>query len=822
MPDTEHWTGHPGTPSGLPELLERMHAAMRDLETAYAVIVSSRGHLDQQALRPSDTASDIESENRWLRSALADRQAELSDAENRIRQVHADALALRDAELRLERMRQSLSWRVTEPLRIIDGLLRGEPARRQVLVERLLPHRFRRSGVKATAGSALHLEATETRLANRIREESVSIIVCVHNALPDVHRCLHSVLTSTLPAFELILIDDGSDEETRQFLRAFALKHDAILIRNQSAQGYTLAANKGLARAKMPWMVLLNSDTVVSVGWLDAMVAAAVQHQRIGLVGPVSNTASWQSVPFVEVDGDWAQNPLPPGIQTSDMADLVALASRRQAIDLPFLNGFCLMIRRAVLDELGPFDDKAFAAGFGEENDYCIRARQAGWRLVVADDAYVYHAQSRSYSHERRLALAKKADDALAQKWGRREIGPAVEDCRAHLALTGSRHRLLSLLAHRNASRANGRRFEGKRLAFALPSGGAAGGTNVVLQELSALEKAGADVWIVNLASNRTGFEQAYPGLGVPCVYVRDATEARLVLGGSRPSFDAVIATLYSTIDWLPRRSSIRYGYYIQDFEPWFFSTDDTEHELARLSYLRRPDAVLLTKTHWTCSKVAELAARRPVVVGPSVDTLQFVPPNRAPRGPEATLSIVAMVRVDMNRQRRAPGLTVRVLRRLATRFDKRISIAIFGSTPPELHGADIATAGLRNLGVLRRAQCAELLREADVFCDFSEWQAMGLTALEAMACGCATIVPNLGGATDFAIDGVNALVVDTADEQACFDAALRLIDDHALRQRLQVQAIADATAHEPWRAAQALMGALFPATEQTGRGAHD
>ena len=121
---------------------------------------------------------------------------------------------------------------------------------------------------------------------------------------------------------------------------------------------------------------------------------------RIGLVGPLSNTASWQSIPDVRLpDGEWAENPLGEGTTPEDMARSVARYSGRLYPRLPFLNGFCLLIRRQVIDELGRFDEVTFGRGYGEENDYCLRAAKAGWQLAVADDVYVYHRQSRSYSH---------------------------------------------------------------------------------------------------------------------------------------------------------------------------------------------------------------------------------------------------------------------------------------------------------------------------------------------------------------------------------------------------------------------------------------
>src|SRR5439155_635 len=131
------------------------------------------------------------------------------------------------------------------------------------------------------------------------------------------------------------------------------------------------------------------------------------RNPEIGIIGPLSNAASWQSVPSVRAEDDWAINNPPSGTTPQEMADIVARAAVG-AREMPFLNGFCYMIRRAVINRIGLFDELTFGAGYGEENDYSIRARQAGYKLVVATDAYVYHAHSKSYSYERRHILAKK------------------------------------------------------------------------------------------------------------------------------------------------------------------------------------------------------------------------------------------------------------------------------------------------------------------------------------------------------------------------------------------------------------------------------
>jgi len=105
--------------------------------------------------------------------------------------------------------------------------------------------------------------------------------------------------------------------------------------------------------AKGDLVVLLNSDTIVTPGWLDQMTTCVQSDSKIGIVGPLSNTASWQSIPEFESNGDWATNPLPPGVTAEKMAELVDKYSGYLFSSLPFLNGFCLLIRREVMNQIG-------------------------------------------------------------------------------------------------------------------------------------------------------------------------------------------------------------------------------------------------------------------------------------------------------------------------------------------------------------------------------------------------------------------------------------------------------------------------------------
>ena len=111
------------------------------------------------------------------------------------------------------------------------------------------------------------------------------------------------------------------------------------------------------------------------------MIACAESRPRIGLVGPLSNTASWQSIPDIESHGDWATNPLPAGMTVGEMGQLVAGASARLYPQMPLLNGFCLLLRRELIQQIGYFDEENFGAGYGEEDDYTLAGSKG--RLVA-------------------------------------------------------------------------------------------------------------------------------------------------------------------------------------------------------------------------------------------------------------------------------------------------------------------------------------------------------------------------------------------------------------------------------------------------------
>ena len=248
--------------------------------------------------------------------------------------------------------------------------------------------------------------------------ETTEIVIPVFNAIDETLDCISSIGCATDRPVLVTLVDDGSTALNRERLRRFVTDVPWIkIIENEQNTGYTNAANRGMSKAQAKWIVLLNSDTIVTQGWLDGLLEAALARPDAAMIGPLSNAASWQSIPDIrDAKGGWSTNPLPSGISIEDIAAKVRRFSEKAFPYVPLLNGFCTLIRRAALDEVGYLDGHSFPMGYGEETDLCIRMAKAGHKLVIADHVYVYHQKSASFGEKRRSVLTKQGSKALASK----------------------------------------------------------------------------------------------------------------------------------------------------------------------------------------------------------------------------------------------------------------------------------------------------------------------------------------------------------------------------------------------------------------------
>jgi GT2 family glycosyltransferase len=237
----------------------------------------------------------------------------------------------------------------------------------------------------------------------------ISIVMCIYNAPEHARTAILSILAHDIDLInEIILIDDRSNYKTRKMLKEIISKSPKIrVIRNSKNFGYTKSANIGLKMAKNEFVALINSDVIVTSKWLEPLYEALTSNPMVAMCGPLSNAASWQSIPILlDSEGNWLINHIPNGFTIDTFAKLVANTFKGETISIPFLNGFCTLIRLQALRETGYLDEVNFPIGYGEENDLAIRLRKKGWDLCVVADSYVYHLKSQSFGQQRRSELS--------------------------------------------------------------------------------------------------------------------------------------------------------------------------------------------------------------------------------------------------------------------------------------------------------------------------------------------------------------------------------------------------------------------------------
>ena len=239
--------------------------------------------------------------------------------------------------------------------------------------------------------------------------EPIDILVPVYRGLNETRCCLESLLGHPQQStYELIVIDDASPEPSlTAYLDQLATRQCITLLRNATNIGFVATANCGLSLHPQRDVVLLNSDTEVCGDWLDRLARCAHAGERIGTVTPFSNNATICSYPrFCE------NKPLPDGLTLAELDMLFRHANAGRSLDIPTAVGFCMYVRRDCLNEIGLFDEQRFGLGYGEENDFCMRASQAGWRHVLCADTFVYHVGGVSFS-ERTARLQAQAQITL-------------------------------------------------------------------------------------------------------------------------------------------------------------------------------------------------------------------------------------------------------------------------------------------------------------------------------------------------------------------------------------------------------------------------
>ena len=250
-----------------------------------------------------------------------------------------------------------------------------------------------------------------------------SVIILAYNALSHTQRCLASIERHTPQAHELIIVDNGSTDGTVEYLPEYVKEHENVrVIANASNRGFAAGNNQAMAAARGEYIVLVNNDTVVTEGWLGRMLTVFERHPEVGLVGPVSNYVSGPQ--------------LVPNAKYADMQQMQRFARRwakqhdGRLEETPRLVGFCLAMRRGVVDRIGGLDER-FGSGNFEDDDFCLRALAAGFKAAIAKDVFIHHTGSQTFKEAKidYRANMERNWRLFKDKWGIRPDLPVGQPC---------------------------------------------------------------------------------------------------------------------------------------------------------------------------------------------------------------------------------------------------------------------------------------------------------------------------------------------------------------------------------------------------------
>jgi len=233
------------------------------------------------------------------------------------------------------------------------------------------------------------------------------LVLLSWNHLKETQPCLESLFATTGLPCRLFIVDNGSEPEVRAFLRSVKPRGaivEVVLLQHETNEGFPRGMNRGIHASQAPFVCLLNNDLQFTTGWLEELLAVASTDPTVGVVNPSSSTL-----------GEY-----PPRGMSLEAYAKSRPARWGESVEVGMCIGFCMLIKRNVLDRIGGLSEEVERIFF-EDEDFSMRAQQAGFRCVVAAGSYVYHAEHKTVKKmPEREALFTRNQRWCNAQWGKR------------------------------------------------------------------------------------------------------------------------------------------------------------------------------------------------------------------------------------------------------------------------------------------------------------------------------------------------------------------------------------------------------------------
>ncbi len=239
----------------------------------------------------------------------------------------------------------------------------------------------------------------------------VDVILPVYNGYLYLERLIATVFQTGLLMRLIVVNDCSTDRRVHEFFTELCRKNDRVAyVVNKQNEGFVKSVNRGFRMANRD-VALINSDIELPAYWLERLMLPVFIDPKVASATPYTNCGTLCSFPKISMDNPVFDH------QTVGFVDDIFRGLKPAYTILPTGVGFCMGIRKKVLDEIGLFDEESFGKGYGEENDWCQRAIQAGYKNVQVENLFVYHKHGGSFLSEEKKRLAEENIETLKRRY---------------------------------------------------------------------------------------------------------------------------------------------------------------------------------------------------------------------------------------------------------------------------------------------------------------------------------------------------------------------------------------------------------------------
>lgn len=646
-------------------------------------------------------------------------------------------------------------------------------------------------------------------------KRELAIILPVHGALDCFVQCIRA-LDKFIPEFaRVVVVDDCSDAYCAKQINEICKNRQYIsLIRLEKNVGFLQACIKGLESVSEDLdILLLNSDVIITENTIEKLREAAYSRFDVALVSSLSTNS-----PNLQIN-------LNQGDSLEEAARKIESFGYKKFPTVITPEGQLMYIRRWAIESYG-FFDPTYNFGFCEESDMAMRMFLYGADTVFADNSLIHHRKSASFGKEKRNIHYYRNRPVFDQRW-KRYYKPLFKEFLRRDPLAELRKRYYSSFSKSNkilsqmeitpeivlekVKKANSIKKPKDLLdvssfdvVFILPSIILGGGTLSVLQHANELEQRGHKVLLISLTEFQ---DNIYHWLRSP---VALSIEDILALNWTN---QRVVATFWLTaylVDEIKKKSSdVKAFYYVQDYEPWFYSAVEQPDIVQAVKKTYDMGFHMIAKTPYLKKIVLEQENKHIDVISPGIDSENFYPGQQDKYFGRIRLTAYYRPRTV----RRGGAEVLQFIKEIKSRY-AGIDIHLFGE---DVEIDPLIDPYVTYHGMLSPSQVANLYRNSDIVIDLSHWHGFGRMGIEGMKCGTIPILTPSGGISIYAENGKNSFIVQKGDIESVVDRVILLAENRQLRMEMRQSAIesvarfSEYNASDDWSAILGLKADEYP-----------